>query len=170
MRVRVGLRMREMSPCQTAGVWPSPLSSLISGTTGRVIHHGCQRKGCNWLGVFGSDCMDQSEKSCLCVGVCVSRKLRWYWSHRQSCQWVGHIWLSLKAGSRDRHSSAGEDRRHVTYTYHIRFSLFSYINIWCSSCPSLILTCCPSELVVSDESVAFRVLAVVDIAVLGEHP
>lgn len=98
-RVCVRVRMREMSPCQAPGVWPSPLSSLISGSSGRVIHLGCQRKGCNWLGLFVTDCTWESERDCPCVRVCVC--VVWVWScadadaYRQSCQWECHLWLWL---------------------------------------------------------------------------
>lgn len=81
-----------MSPCQAPGVWPSPLSPLISGGSGRVIHHGCQRKGCNWPGLFVYDsvCVWESgkekerERDCPCVCVmCMS----------------GVVWLLMLTGN-----------------------------------------------------------------------
>lgn len=66
---RVCVGERETSLCQAPGAWPSPLTPLITGSSGRVIHHGCQRKDAKgWVCV----CMRMRETvlACVCLELC----------------------------------------------------------------------------------------------------
>lgn len=196
----VCVRRRAISPCQAPGVWPLPLPSLISGSCGWVIHHCCQkkkkirkRKKKNAIGLvcWSPTAYKRARETALACVLCESAVVRLL---MLTCSHVSVICDSdskLEAGkqrqtqlSRGGHHYEMQYETILLYTVNIANSKTNiffpswsgekntklYSDIWRNCCPSFSLSTYPSELIISDESVALGVLAIVHIATLGEYP